>query len=59
MLRKMRQIDKERAAYRGLFTEDEWGRKETYHLCVNTSGIEIKSLIPALTAYVNTWFEQE
>ena len=55
----MRQIDKERAAYRGLFTEDEWGRKETYHLCVNTSGIEIKSLIPALTAYVNTWFEQE
>lgn len=59
MLRKMKKIDRERAAYRGLFTEDEWGRKETYHLCINTSGKEIKSLIPALTAYVDAWFEQE
>lgn len=58
MLRKMKQIDKERAAYRGLFTEDEWGRKESYHLCVNTSGREIKTLIPALAEYGRLWFEQ-
>lgn len=58
MLRKMRQIDKERAAYRGLFTEDEWGRKESYHLCVNTSGKEIKTLIPALAQYARGWFGQ-
>lgn len=59
MLRKMKKIDKERAAYRGLFTEEEWGRKESYHLCVNTSGREIKSLIPALASYINTWFVKE
>lgn len=37
MLRRMKQIDKERAAYRALFTETEWGKKACYHLCVNTS----------------------
>lgn len=58
MLRKMKQIDKERAGYRGLFTEDEWGKKESYHLCVNTSGKEVKTLILALTQYVRDWFEQ-
>lgn len=59
MLRKMKQIDKERATYRSLFTEEEWGRKESYHLCINTSGKEIKSLIPAIAAYAKLWFEQD
>ena len=56
MLRKMKQIDRERAAYRALFTEDEWGRKESYHLCINTSGREIKTLIPAVAEYAKLWF---
>lgn len=52
----MRQIDKERAAYRELFTEKKWDRKECYHLCINTSDKEIKALVPAVAAYVNVWF---
>ena len=59
MLWRMRQIDRERATYRALFTEDEWGRKESYHLCINTTGKEIKKLIPAVAQYVTLWFEQE
>lgn len=59
MLKKIRQIDKERAAYCGLFTEKEWGKKESYHLCVNTTNKEIKTLIPGIAAYVNLWFEQK
>lgn len=59
MLKKMKQIDKERAAYRALFTEEEWGRKESYHLCINTSGREIKTLIPAVADYVKLWFAQK
>lgn len=59
MLRKMKKIDKERAAYRALFTEADWGRKESYHLCVNTSGREIKTLVPAIGEYAKLWFEQE
>lgn len=59
MLKKMKKIDKERASYRSLFTEENWGRKESYHLCVNTSGKEIKTLVPALGEYAKLWFEQE
>lgn len=58
ILGKMKQIDKERAAYRSLFTEEDWGRKESYHLCINTSDKEIKALIPAVAEYVRLWFGQ-
>lgn len=56
MVRRMRQVDKDRAAYRGLFTDSRWGHKEAYHLCVNTSGKEIKALVPPLAVYVSSWF---
>lgn len=59
MLKRMRQIDKERAAYRELFTESPWGRKESYHLCINTTGREIKAMTPALGEYVKQWFMQK
>lgn len=59
MGKKMKQIDKERAAYRALFCEEDWGKKESYHLCINTSGKEIKALIPAVADYVKLWFEQK
>lgn len=59
MIRKMKQIDKERAAYRELFTEETWGKKESYHLCINTSGKEIKTLIPAIAEYAKIWFDQK
>lgn len=59
MLRKMKQIDRERAAYRELFAETQWGRKEFYHLCVNTSGKEIKALVPAIGEYAKIWFQEK
>lgn len=59
LLKKIKQIDKERAAYRELFTESGWGKKESYHLCINTSGKEIKKLIPAIAEYVQLWYGQE
>lgn len=58
MLRRMKQIDKERAAYRNLFIEDDWGNKEPYHLCINTSRMNIKALIPAIAEYAKIWFAQ-
>ena len=42
ILKKMKQIDKERAAYRSLFCEEDWGQKASYHLCINTSSKAIK-----------------
>ena len=55
--RRIIQVDKDRAAYRDLFSEMKWGQKEAYHLCINTSGKEIKTLVPAIAEYVRVWFE--
>ena len=54
--RKMRQIDRNRANYREMYSDSKWGAKESYHLCVNTTDIPIKELIPPLVAYANAWF---
>lgn len=54
--RKMRDIDRNRASHRGFYTDTKWGAKEDYHLCINTSEIEIKKLIPVLTDYIRMWF---
>lgn len=56
LVRKMKDIDNSRASHRALYTNSRWGSRESYHLCVNTSGKEIKALIPGLAAYVNGWF---
>lgn len=59
LLRMIRQIDKQRAQYHQMYSDMKWGSKEAYHLCVNTSGKEIKKLIPALAQYVRAWFSEE
>ncbi len=56
IVKQMKKIDKDRASNRRMIGGGEWGNRENYHLCVNTSGKEIKSLIPALVAYANAWF---
>lgn len=57
ILQMMKKIDRDRVACRELLTDSKWGQKETYHLCVNTSGREVKSIIPAVAAYAGCWFE--
>ncbi len=56
MERMIRQIDKQRSQYHQMYSDTKWGAKEGYHLCINTSGREIKDLIPALAAYARAWF---
>lgn len=53
---KMKNIDKERRSFRSLFTEEEWGDKKNYHLCINTSARVIKNLIYPVASYIDTWF---
>ncbi len=57
ILKQMQRIDKSRAGVRNLLTDKAWGKKETYHLCVNTTGVEIKALVPGLVEYAKSWFE--
>lgn len=56
---KMREVDKNRAAYRKFLTDTKWGEKENYHLCINTTGMEIKQIVPHIVAYIGEWFKKE
>lgn len=57
--RKMCEIDKNRATYRDFYTNTKWGAKENYHLCINTSEVEIKMIIPLLAEYIRLWFSKK
>lgn len=54
--RKIKQIDTDRKKYRYLFTDRKWGEKEGYHLCINTTGLVIKTIVPSVTKYCESWF---
>lgn len=53
---KIIQIDKDRKKYNNIISNLEWGDKSNYNLCINTSGIEIKTIIPSLADYIENWF---
>lgn len=59
MLRKCREIDKRRASYRKMFTDKKWGVASGYHLCINTSGKEIKTLVPGILEFIDRWHSEE
>lgn len=53
------QIDKNRKKFYNLISNFEWGNKNNYNLCINTSGLEIKDIILPLTQYIETWFRRK
>ncbi|MGN0805402.1 MAG: AAA family ATPase [Candidatus Coproplasma sp.] len=52
ILKNARAIDKGRAKICDLLSSHPWGEKEGYDLLLNTSGIEIKDIIPSLAEMV-------
>lgn len=56
LIRKMKQIDKVRSQTRELIGGAAWGQRRAYHLTVNTSGWEIKELVPAVADFAASWF---
>lgn len=59
LLKKIRKIDKGRQKLHSLFLGGEWGDREEYNLCVNTSGTVIKEVVPCIADYVRHWFENK
>ncbi len=57
ILKKCKSIDKQRRIYREMYSSAKWGQASSFDLCINTSGKQIKSLVPSLIAYLNAWFE--
>ncbi len=52
---KIRQIDRARAATYELLSGRPWGDKKEYHLCINTTGAELKAVVPHIAAYIKAW----
>ena len=46
MKQKIQSIDKGRSKYYEFYTGNKWGDKANYDLCINTSGLVIKELVP-------------
>ena len=57
--KNIREIDKRRKACFNILSGKGWGDKTNYTLCINTSNIEVKTLIPALKIYTQSWFENK
>ena len=55
---KIIQMDKNRKKYHEIISNIEWGDKRNYDLCINTSKIEVKEVIPALANYIEKWFRR-
>ena len=50
---KMKQVDKQRAEYYQHFTNQTWGDKNNYDLCIDTSKLGISQTIDILENYIN------
>lgn len=54
---KIRDVNKERAKHREFYIGTKGNTRSNYHLCINTSGIEIKKIVPVLAEYIKIWFK--
>ncbi len=55
MIRQMKRIDKSRAEFHDIIASQAWGDKTAYHLCVNTTDVVIKEIVPAIAQYYRLW----
>lgn len=58
MEKKIKRIDADRKRYHGMISDVTWGDKRGYHLCVNTTNRDIKTLVPLLGQYIRLWLEE-
>ena len=56
LIKKMKQIDKNRSQTREIIGGSEWGNRSAYHLTINTSEWEVKELVTAVADFANSWF---
>lgn len=53
MKQMIQKVDKGRARYYEFYTGEKWGDKSSYDLCINTSNVVIKELVPHLAAFLS------
>ena len=42
------EVDKKRAKYYNFYTEQKWGDPRNYDLCINTTDVVIKDIVPII-----------
>lgn len=52
MKKKILSIDKNRAKYYDFYTGNKWGDKINYDLCINTTDIVIKDIVPVIAKII-------
>lgn len=55
--KKIKGIDKGRRTTHDLYSSFVWGDKAAYNLCVNTSGLSIESVVPAVAEIISDYFK--
>lgn len=57
--RNIQSIDKSRKTIHDLYSPYAWGDKRGYHLCVNTSQVNIKDIAPIIAEYITAFFKEQ
>ena len=52
-------IDKSRASARSILSETKWGECTNYHMTVNTTGWQIKELVPIVVKLSELYFDNK
>lgn len=55
LFRYIRKIDRNRAKYYNFYTDQRWGDKQYYDLCVNTTDAVIKEIVPPVAKMLGAW----
>lgn len=55
----MKKIDEVRTQTRAIMSDAAWGQRSAYHITINTTGWDIKALVPAVADFAGRWFERK
>ena len=58
LIKRIKKIDKARKQTHDMYSPFSWGDKRGYHLCVNTTDMEIKKLAPVVAEYLKVYIEK-
>ncbi|MBO5713729.1 MAG: cytidylate kinase-like family protein [Clostridia bacterium] len=58
IIKKMKSIDNGRKKLHSILSSSTWGDKMGYDLMVNTSGVEIKKIVPIIANYIRNYFNK-
>lgn len=56
--KSIKSIDAARKRTRALVSSSEWGDKSNYHFCLNTTGWEIKDIVPLVSSIAKDYFKE-